>query len=149
MESSSEIPKSPSPGTFPVSDAALSGASLPSPPERPSSQIGIPLPKTASNVSSHPHRQSFAENQRHPPPSPRTQRHPSFTQQAIQDLMNHPPPNRHQNPRYVGRDWRDIAIGELLQPDEVKWAELDTSIQEATKVRQYLSASLHCWIRPY
>ncbi|KAK3486537.1 uncharacterized protein B0T23DRAFT_325308 [Neurospora hispaniola] len=140
MESSSEIPKSPSPGTlasanpgFQVSDTALSGASLPSPPERSSSQGGNPLSKTTSNVSSHSHRQSFAENQRHPPPSPRTQRHPSFTQQAIQDLMNHPPPNRHQNPRYVGRDWRDIAIGELLQPDEVKWAELDTSIQEATK----------------
>lgn len=142
MESSSENPTSPSPGTapstvtnpgFPVSDNALSGASLPSPPERTSSQGGVPLSKTASSVSSHSHRQSFAENQRHPPPSPRTQRHPSFTQQAIQDLMNHPPPNRHQNPRYVGRDWRDIAIGELLQPDEVKWAELDTSIQEATK----------------
>ncbi|KAK3954730.1 hypothetical protein QBC32DRAFT_73642 [Pseudoneurospora amorphoporcata] len=140
MESSSEFPASPSPGTtattnpgFPVSDTALSGASLPSPPERTGSQGAIPLSKTASNVSSHSHRQSFAENQRHPPPSPRTQRHPSFTQQAIQDLMNNPPPNRHQNPRYIGRDWRDVAIGELLQPDEVKWAELDNSIQEATK----------------
>ena len=62
--------------------------------------------------------------------------------------MNNPPPNRHQNPRYVGRDWRDVAIGELLQPDEVKWAELDTSVQEATKVRWCLYANLDYRIGP-
>jgi hypothetical protein len=81
------------------------------------------------------HRQSFAENQRHPaPPSPRSQRHPSFTQQALQDLVNHPPTQGDANPRFAGRDWRNVAIGELASPDDVHWAELDTSVEEATMV---------------
>jgi hypothetical protein len=80
------------------------------------------------------HRQSFAENQRHPPPSPRSQRQPSFTQQAVQELMNHPPANKQPNPRYAGRDWRDISLGELASPDEIKWAELDTTVEDATMV---------------
>ncbi|KAK0610439.1 hypothetical protein B0T17DRAFT_113401 [Bombardia bombarda] len=102
-------------------------APLPSPPERSSSQTGAQKPGHVAT-----HRQSFAENQRYPPPSPRGQRHPSFTQQAIQDLMNHPPSNRHPNPRFAGRDWRDINLGELAMPDEVRWVELDTSVQDAT-----------------
>jgi hypothetical protein len=97
-----------------------------------SPQTGAPKP---NHNHMHPHRQSFAENQRHPPPSPRSQRHPSFTQQAIQDLVNHPPPNRHPNPRYSGRDWRDVALGELAVPEDVRWASMDDSVQSATFVR--------------
>lgn len=102
--------------------------------ERSNSQTSL---HKAGHVPSH--RQSFAENQRHPPPSPRSQRHPSFTQQAIQDLLNHPPTNRLPNPRFAGRDWRDIALGELVSPDDVKWTEMDTSVEEATMVRKPLS----------
>ncbi|KAL1863955.1 hypothetical protein VTK73DRAFT_6295 [Phialemonium thermophilum] len=96
--------------------------------ERSSSQ------SSSSHVAGHipSHRQSFAENQRHPPPSPRNQRHPSFTQQALQDLLNHPPTNRHPNPRFAGRDWRDVALGELANADDVRWAEIDGSVEEAT-----------------
>jgi hypothetical protein len=79
-------------------------------------------------------RQGFAENLRNPPPSPRSQRHPSFTQQAIQDLVNHPPANRQPNPLFVGRDWRGIGLGELAGQDEIRWAEMDTSVEEATMV---------------
>ncbi|KAK3936883.1 protein SDS23 [Diplogelasinospora grovesii] len=110
-----------------ANNASSSSSSLPSPPERSNSQSSTHKP---GHIASH--RQSFAENQRHPPPSPRAQRHPSFTQQAIQDLLNHPPTNRHPNPRYAGRDWRDIALSELSIQDEVRWADLDTSIEEAT-----------------
>lgn len=91
----------------------------------------------ASHVAAH--RQSFAENQRHPPPSPRSHRHPSFTQQALQELMNHPPSNRRPNPRHSGKDWRDIPLGELAVPEDVRWAELDTSVQDATMVRPRLT----------
>ena len=93
--------------------------------------------RSSSQSSGHiaAHRQSFVDNQRHPPPpSPRSQRHPSFTQQAIQDLVNNPPTNTHANPRFAGRDWRQVAIGELASPDDVSWAELDTSVEEATMV---------------
>lgn len=99
------------------------------------------MERTNSQSSAHKvnhiaaHRQSFAENHRYPPPSPRNQRHPSFTQQALQELMNHPPSNRHPNPRYAGRDWQDIALGELAVPEDVRWADFDLSVQDATMVR--------------
>jgi hypothetical protein len=80
------------------------------------------------------HRQSFAEHQRHPPPSPRSQRHPSFTQQAIQELLSHPPSNRPPNPRFAGRDWQDVSLGELASQDDVKWVDMSTSVEEATMV---------------
>ncbi|KAB5533578.1 hypothetical protein GE09DRAFT_364299 [Coniochaeta sp. 2T2.1] len=91
--------------------------------------------RSSSQSSGHiaAHRQSFVDNQRHPPPpSPRSQRHPSFTQQALQELVNNPPTNTHANPRFAGRDWRQVAVGELASPDDVSWAELDTTVEEAT-----------------
>ncbi|KAK4194474.1 hypothetical protein QBC40DRAFT_213530 [Triangularia verruculosa] len=86
--------------------------------------------RTKSHIAAH--RQSFAEDQRRPPPSPRTHRHPSLTQQAVQELMNHPPVNRHANPQYAGRNWQEIAVGELAVAEDVKWANLDESVQDAT-----------------
>lgn len=81
------------------------------------------------------HRQSFAENLRNAPSSPRSQRHPSFTQAALQDLLNHPPAhNKHANPKFAGRDWRDVDIGELVSSEDIKWVEIDSSVEEATKV---------------
>jgi hypothetical protein len=89
---------------------------------------------SSSSIHKHAHRHSFAESLRGLPPSPRSQRHPSLTQAAVQDLLNHPPAPRQQNPRFAGRDWRDVAIGELVSKDDVKWAELDTSVEDATRV---------------
>jgi hypothetical protein len=77
------------------------------------------------------HRSSFAENLRH---SPRSQRHPSFTQAGVQELLNHPPAYRSSDPRFFGRDWRSIRVGELAERAEVRWAELWTGVEEATKV---------------
>lgn len=82
--------------------------------------------------SAHNHRSSFAENLRGLPSSPRSQRHPSFTQSAIQDLLNHPPASRQHNPRFAGRDWRDIAAGELISDDDVRWVNMDTSVEDAS-----------------
>ncbi|KAL2258828.1 hypothetical protein VTK26DRAFT_7695 [Humicola hyalothermophila] len=114
-------------GSTANSSASSLGASASAPMERNNSQSGAHKP-----IHVHNHRHSFVENQRHPPPSPRAHRHPSFTQQALQDLMNHPPPNRHPNPRYAGRDWRDIALGELAVPEDIRWADMDASVQDAT-----------------
>jgi hypothetical protein len=124
------IPTSPSPNSL--------GAATSAPPmERNNSQSSTHKP---THIAAH--RQSFAENQRHPPPSPRNQRHPSLSQQALLELMNHPPSNRHPNPRYAGRDWRDIAVGELVVPEDVRWADLDLSVQDATMVRFYYDCHL-------
>jgi len=66
------------------------------------------------------------------PPSPR-QRHPSLTQAAVQELMNNPPSaNKHFNPKFANRDWRDITIGELVSPSDVRWVEMDSSVEQAT-----------------
>ncbi|KAK8091807.1 hypothetical protein PG997_002168 [Apiospora hydei] len=67
-------------------------------------------------------------------PFPRSQRHPSLTQAAIQDLLNHPPTSKAHNPRFAGRDWREVAVGELASKDDVKWVTMDTSVEEATMV---------------
>ncbi|KAK9783536.1 hypothetical protein AB5N19_04305 [Seiridium cardinale] len=101
-------------------------ASTPAPPSRSNSSSSIHRMQS--------HRQSFAENLRGLPPSPHRQRHPSFTQAAIQDLLNHPPTTRPQNPRFAGRDWRDVHVGELVSKEDLKWADMDTSVEDATMI---------------
>ncbi|KAG9251677.1 uncharacterized protein F5Z01DRAFT_662630 [Emericellopsis atlantica] len=87
---------------------------------------------SVSSINRSAHRQSFAENLRNIPPSPR-QRHPSLTQAAVQDLLNNPPvANRHLHSKFANREWRDITVGELVSPADVRWAEMDTTVEEAT-----------------
>ncbi|KAI0474234.1 hypothetical protein F4859DRAFT_83266 [Xylaria cf. heliscus] len=103
----------------------------PPPPQRTPSSSSL---HKSSLASAHSHRSSFAENLRGLPASPRSHshRHPSFTQAALQDLLNHPPASRLHNPRFAGRDWRDIAIGELVSDDDVRWVDMDTSVEDAS-----------------
>ncbi|TVY45487.1 Protein sds23 [Lachnellula occidentalis] len=82
-------------------------------------------PKIGGTIS---HRSSFAENLRH---SPRSQRHPSLTQAAVQELLYHPL-TKTADPRFVGRDWRTIHVVELVNSSDITWAEIDTSVQDAT-----------------
>ncbi|KAI9743230.1 MAG: cell separation during budding [Claussenomyces sp. TS43310] len=79
------------------------------------------------------HRSSFAENMRNAPPSPR-QRHSSFTQAALQELLNHPPAAGTGDKRFAGRDWRQIHVGELVETDQVRFVEIDTAVEAATKL---------------
>ncbi|KAF2972043.1 hypothetical protein GQX73_g1607 [Xylaria multiplex] len=104
-------------------------STAPTPPQRTPSSSSL---HKASIPSNHSHRSSFVEGLRGLPSSPRSQRHPSLTQSAIQDLLNHPPAARHHNPRFAGRDWRDIAIGELISEDDVRWVDMDTSVEDAS-----------------
>ena len=88
---------------------------------------------TISTSGSLSHRSSFAENLRNHPPSPRSQRHPSFTQAQVQELLNHPPIGA-GDVRFSGRDWRQIRVGELVTKDHVRFVDSDTGVEEATKV---------------
>ncbi|KAI1435882.1 hypothetical protein GGR50DRAFT_279551 [Xylaria sp. CBS 124048] len=106
-----------------------SSSSGPTPPRRTPSSSSL---HKSSISSSHGHRSSFAENLRGLPSSPRSQRHLSFTQSAVQDLIKYPPPSRQHNPRFAGRDWRDIAIGELISENDVRWVNMDTSVEDAS-----------------
>lgn len=98
--------------------------------DRPSrkSTASPSLPNNGGTIS---HRSSFAENMRQ---SPRSQRHPSFTQAAVQELLNHPPAPHTGDPRFAGRDWRQIRVGELIEHGAVRWVELGTGVEEATKL---------------
>ncbi|KAF4992091.1 hypothetical protein FGRMN_7442 [Fusarium graminum] len=117
-------------------NSATSGSSSTNKPptlSQRSPSVSISSGSGPSSLSAH--RQSFAENLRNAPSSPRSQRHPSFTQAALQELLNHPPAgNKHANPKFAGRDWRDVAVGELVSPDDIKWVEFDSSVEEATKL---------------
>ena len=99
---------------------------------RPSSIRNQParLPHITSN---HKHRQSFSESLR-TPGSPRSRRQPSLPHSAIQSLIDNPPAPNSTNPQFAGRDWRQISIGELVSPDDLKFVEADTGIEEATNV---------------
>lgn len=84
--------------------------------------------------ANHQHRQSLSETLRGPPGSPRNRRQPSLTQSAIQSLIDNPPPPKNVDPAFIGRDWREISIGELVSPEDLQFVELDTGIEEATNV---------------
>lgn len=91
-------------------------------------------PARLSQVSSkHNHRQSFSESLR-TPNSPRSRRQPSLPHSAIQSLIDNPPVPNAANPKFVDRDWGQISIGEVVSPDDLRWVEESTGIEEATIV---------------
>lgn len=53
---------------------------------------------------------------------------------AVQDLLNNPPKAGAADPAFTGRDWHTIAVGELVKEEDVRFVEVDTGIEEATKV---------------
>ena len=104
------------------------------------------LPKDSSLRLAGPnlrdHRQSFSDSLRGHPPSPRARRQPSLTQTALQELLDHPPVASPGDPAFVGRDWKTIAIGELIDDQEVRFVELDTWVEAATNVCCHITARI-------
>lgn len=80
------------------------------------------------------HRHSFTEQLRGVPPSPRASRHLSFSQIQIQELLNNPPTGGSADPAFAGRDWQHISVGELVDPKDLLFVELDTDVETATNV---------------
>ncbi|DAA75108.1 TPA_exp: Uncharacterized protein A8136_2206 [Trichophyton benhamiae CBS 112371] len=80
------------------------------------------------------HRQSLGDSLRGVPSSPRARRQPSFTQAAVQSLIDNPPSHAAADPAFSGRDWTQISIGELVQPVDLKFVDADTSIEDATNL---------------
>jgi hypothetical protein len=106
-----------------------------------SSEDGRPVPRSpsmrvASPVVSHRHSSSFSDQFRGIPPSPRNSRQLSISSMpAVQDLLNNPPKPDNADPKFQGRDWHTIAVGELVDVKDVHFVEVDTGIEEATNVR--------------
>lgn len=118
-----------------ASSSSTSSKTQPPIPRRTPSASSISV--SSSSINKAAHRQSFAEELRNPPVSPR-RRQPSVTQIAVQDLLNNPPASRHSNSRFAGREWRDVHVGELTSPDDVRWATMATSVEEATMVSKFM-----------
>ncbi|KAF2155159.1 hypothetical protein K461DRAFT_223072 [Myriangium duriaei CBS 260.36] len=91
--------------------------------------------RSSSNASSPSisQRSSFIETMRGVPHSPNQR---SVSHQALQDLINNPPVGV-QDPddaKFAGRDWRTIKVGEIIAPEEVRFVQVDTSVEEATRI---------------
>lgn len=83
------------------------------------------------------HRASFAENLRANPTSPRmAHRHPStsLSQAAVQELLNNPPRAEKGSDEFRGRDWKSIRVGEIVDLEQVRFADMTTSVEEATNL---------------
>ena len=80
------------------------------------------------------HRQSFTDQLRGLPPSPRSTRHLSLSELQIQDLLNNPPKAGSADPAFAGRDWQHIGVGELVYTKDLLFVEWDTSVESATNV---------------
>ena len=95
-------------------------------------------PRKDSSLAPSPsvsHRSSFTENLRNYPPSPRAQRNHSFSGQALTELLMNPPvKGQAPDARFKGRDWRGIKVEEIIDPAETRFVELDTSIEDTTKL---------------
>lgn len=108
------------------------------------------LPKDSSlrlaGPSLRDHRPSFSDSLRGHPPSPRARRQPSLSQGALQDLLDNPPVGNPGDPAFAGRDWKTIAIGEIIDDRDVRFVELDTGVEAATTVRDGLSESHERWL---
>lgn len=98
----------------------------------PSRSSPARLGHTPSPIQSH--RQSFTESLRGHPPSPRATRQPSLSQAQLQELLNNPPTAGTADPRFAGKDWQTIGVGELCDPADLRWVELDSGIEDATNV---------------
>ncbi|GAO20079.1 uncharacterized protein UV8b_06339 [Ustilaginoidea virens] len=100
-----------------------------------SSRGNVPqMTPSLCNVYKPAQRQNFAENFRNIPQSPR-HLHATFPQAAVQDLISHPPSRqRYMNPKLAGREWGEITVDELISTDDVKWVQMDSSVEEATMV---------------
>lgn len=105
-----------------------------------------------------------------PPPSPRQL---NQTQSQMLDFLNHPPTAGHLDPRFQGRNWQNIEVGELILQQtvctrhssdtggvgSVQIVDLDFDVESATEVSLqvfwhhtensscYNRSHLFCWCR--
>lgn len=57
-----------------------------------------------------------------------------MSQLAVQDLIDHPP-MKTPDPKFVGRNWAEVKVKELVNPDDLRFVDIDTGVEAATNVR--------------
>ncbi|KIW69744.1 hypothetical protein PV04_05602 [Phialophora macrospora] len=110
--------------------AAISSRSSMDSPSTGSRTPSLRIPSMTSAAAQH--RQSFHELRGHPP-SPRSSRQASLSHIAVQDLIDNPP-MRNPDPRFAGRNWQEVKVKELVNPDDLKFVEIDTGVEAATNL---------------
>ncbi|RMZ85888.1 hypothetical protein DV737_g350, partial [Chaetothyriales sp. CBS 132003] len=113
---------------FSPSPPSRSSLDAPSP---PATHPALRVARTPSAAAQH--RQSFNEL-RGAPPSPRSQRQPSVSQIAVQELIDNPPQRSAPDPQFAGRDWRTIRVQELTSPDDLRFVDAKTTVEAATNL---------------
>ena len=65
-----------------------------------------------------------------------SQRHPSInlSQPAVLDLLNNPPRVDKGSDEFRGRDWKGIRVGEIVDLEQVRFADMTTSVEQATNM---------------
>lgn len=53
---------------------------------------------------------------------------------AVQDLIDNPPHRTNPDSRFANRDWRTLRVAELSNPGDLKFIDIDASVEEATNV---------------
>jgi hypothetical protein len=48
-------------------------------------------------------------------------------------LIDNPPRNA-PDPKFAGRDWQTVEVQELTSPADLKFVDVDTGVEDATKV---------------
>jgi hypothetical protein len=133
-----------SPGRSHLEQSETARRNSPSPGPRVMGSVTGSQNQARASSGSLSHRSSFAEN-RSAPQSPRL-RHSSISQAstpaAVLDLLNNPPTTGAVDERFMGRDWREIKLGEVLScATIVEPAKVDdsTAVEEVTKVGHLFS----------
>ncbi|GAM83285.1 hypothetical protein ANO11243_012710 [Dothideomycetidae sp. 11243] len=90
-------------------------------------------------------RSSFIEGRMPHSPNSRNVSH-----QALQDLINNPPVGLQdpEDAKFAGRDWRTIKLGEIIATEETRFVQVDTSVEEATRILTTSGAPNVVLIRP-
>jgi hypothetical protein len=42
---------------------------------------------------------------------------------------------RNPDPRFAGRNWQEVKVKELVNPDDLRFVDIDTGVEAATNVR--------------
>lgn len=123
--------RDPSASASPTTQTPQLGSSRSSIDTSRSPRLGLSNLHISNPSNAAQHRQSFSDARY--PPSPRSTRQPSISSIAVQELIDNPP-HRNADARFANRDWRTIRLGELTSPEDLKFIDVDASVEEATNV---------------
>jgi hypothetical protein len=57
-----------------------------------------------------------------------------MSQAAVQELLNNPPSAKAGDPAFSGRDWRSIALDEVIGHEQIRFIEMNSSVEDAIEV---------------